>query len=220
MSIWTDLGISGNTSEEDWQKAQDTNPVYGVDRSAYEVPGATKSQQELELNGRQWGSAQQDVAKSYADVLSGKAPSVAQAQLGAGQDTAMRQIQSAGAAHTGMNAGLSQRNILNAQQNLLGQQNGQQAMLRAGEQDAARAGYGGLASAARQQGAQQVGQSYGMHSDQAQMAMAYEQQLRAQQQRQRDANNQRITGNAQNDAGVTQSFMGALGGVAAAAAGK
>lgn len=211
--------LTGQTTVNDMRGINRETPVDDIEKNAYQTNGLQGMQNGLGSSDRKWGSAQQDIARSYADVLSGRAPSVAQNQLAMGQDSAMRQLQSASAAHPGMNSGLSQRNMLMAQGNLLGQGNGQASMLRAQEQDAARSGYGGLTAAARAGDQASVAQQYGMASNDRDAQVQYQHDRYNQQQHMWDMNYQRVTGNNAQSAQLANAAIGAGAAAAASSAG-
>jgi hypothetical protein len=202
--------LTGGVDDSSYQGIKDKNPVDDVDQGAYvDNTALTNRQNDLKATQGRWDQTQQSLAQSYQDAISGKAPSVAQTQLGLGQDAAMRQLQSAGAAHRGLNAGLANRSLLSAQSNLLGQQNGQAALLRAQEVNQARSGLGQTAAIGRQQALGQSQFSYGMDRDAMVMAQQYEQAKRAQQQGLRDRDYSRVSGNNQGDARVVNAATGA-----------
>lgn len=95
--------------------------------------------------------AQSDAIQSYKDVLSGAAPSVAQLQLGKTLQTNILNQTGQAAAARGTNQALAQRTAATNIAQLNAGAGADAALLRAQEQDAARAGLSSTASTARSQ---------------------------------------------------------------------
>lgn len=193
-------GVLGGPSTGEMAQIGHETPVDAIQQGAYQLAGPDK---------QRFDQAQLSLAKSYQDTLSGRGPSVAQTQLGMGQDAAMRQLQSSVASHRGMNAGLARRSLLNAQSNMLGQQNGQAALLRANEVNMARQGYGDMA-----------GRDLSAAGMNTQAAMQYQQDRAQQQQHMYDLNYQRRSGQSTQGLQLATAGIAAGGAIAAHAAAK
>lgn len=118
--------------------------------STYQQTGYNVANENMLLGGLGTGLAQQEqgvagltgLAQQYQDVINGSAPSAARTQLAMGTGDVARQQLSGAAGLSGNNAGIGRlmamQNIARAQQ----QAQLQQALVRAKETDAARAGIG------------------------------------------------------------------------------
>lgn len=135
------------------QTAQQTADQFGQSLRTLK-PGTAPTIQSAGIDqnaANQSRGAQYDAIKSYKDVLSGAAPSVAQIQLGRTLQTNVLNQTGAAAGARGTNQALAQRTAANNIAQLNAGAGSDAALLRAQEQDAARAGLSTAATTARSQ---------------------------------------------------------------------
>jgi hypothetical protein len=239
------LGLfTGNVDEDEYRNAP---TVQKLDKDLGNLDYYDKLQQGYDVLGRNFHTykTQDDFRRNqlqlgnyYQNVLSGKTPSVAATQLASGNDAAMRQMSALAAAAPQVNSGLTTRNLLNAQGNMLAQQNQQAALLRAQEQATAAGQSGTLATqgneqdlqaaAARAQVAAQNNENMrlalqgrtGLSSTQQQARLGIAQQNMALEERRRQEELDRLQGTAERNKNAIASGISAIGtGVGAAMTG-